>query len=105
MLAHSNSKHTVASGRLAIPALLSIGSQIIWGAQGLITFLIAGRVLPQKEFGFVVVANAILFGGQCLLLGPITNPTLRFGAISSKSLKITYWFYCAITSIVCSVFV
>jgi O-antigen/teichoic acid export membrane protein len=77
---------------------------LIWGAQGFITFVIAGRLLPQKEFGFVVVANAILFGCQCLLMGPVTNPTLRFGAISRKSLSITYLMYCAVTAIICSGF-
>jgi len=95
----------LAKGRLAIHGLLSIGSQIIWGAQGFITFVMAGRLLPRKEFGFVVVANAILFGGQCLLLGPTTNPTLRFGAVSHKSVRLTYAMYCAITIIVCSAFV
>lgn len=64
----------------------------------------AGRMLPPKEFGFIVVANTILFGSQCLLLGPITNPTLRFGAISEKSLLLTYWIYCAVTGLVCSGF-
>ena len=85
-------------------AALSIASQLTWAAQGFITFVMAGRLLPQKEFGFVVVANAILFGCQCLLLGPVTNPTLRFGAISHKSLRVTYFMYCAVTAIVCSGF-
>jgi O-antigen/teichoic acid export membrane protein len=86
------------------PAALSIASQLTWGAQGFITFVMAGRLLPRKEFGFVVIANAILFGCQCLLLGPVTNPTLRFGAISRKSLRITYLMYCAVTALVCSGF-
>jgi len=90
--------------RVIDPAALSIASQLTWGAQGFITFVIAGRLLPRKEFGFVVVANAILFGCQCLLLGPVTNPTLRFGAISRKSLRATYLMYCAVTAIVCSGF-
>jgi O-antigen/teichoic acid export membrane protein len=85
-------------------ALLSISSQLIWGAQGFITFVMAGRLLPRKEFGFVVVANAILYGCQCLLLGPVTNPTLRFGAISRRSLSVTYLIYCAVTAVVCSGF-
>ena len=86
------------------PAALSIASQLTWGAQGFITFVMAGRLLPRKEFGLVVVANAILFGCQCLLLGPVTNPTLRFGAISRKSLRLTYLMYCTVTAIVCSGF-
>src|ERR1019366_636632 len=98
-------KPKFAKGSLTTHGLLSIGSQLAWGAQGFITFVMAGRLLPQKEFGFVVVANAILFGGQCLLLGPTTNPTLRFGAVSDKSVRVTYWMYCAVTSIVCSTFV
>ena len=98
-------KTKFAKGSLTTHGLLSIGSQVAWGAQGFITFVMAGRLLPQKEFGFVVVANAILFGGQCLVLGPTTNPTLRFGAVSDKSVRVTYWMYCAVTSIVCSAFV
>ncbi len=85
--------------------LLSIGSQLTWGAQGFITFMMAGWLLPKQEFGFVVVGNAILFGGQCLLLGPITNPTLRFGATSRKSVRVTYLIYLIVTGIVCSTFV
>jgi O-antigen/teichoic acid export membrane protein len=77
--------------------LLSIASQFTWGTQGFITFVIAGRYLPQKEFGFVVIANAVLFGCQCLLLGPVTNPTLRFGAVSHSSVRLTYLIYCTIT--------
>ena len=92
------------NNRINSHALLSISSQLIWGAQGFITFVMAGRLLPQKEFGFVVVANAILSGCQCLLLGPVTNPTLRFGAISRHSIRLTYLMYCAVTAIVCSGF-
>jgi O-antigen/teichoic acid export membrane protein len=84
--------------------LVSIGSQLVWGAQGLIIFVLAGRLLPQKEFGFVVMANAIISGGQCLLLGATSNPTLRLGAISHKALRITYSMFCIITVIVCAIF-
>lgn len=94
----------LSKGHVTSHAALSIASQLTWGAQGFITFVMAGRLLPQKEFGFVVIANAILFGCQCLLLGPVTNPTLRFGAISRKSLRVTYLMYCAVTAIVCSGF-
>ena len=97
-------KSRFVHGSLTSNGLLSIGSQVAWGAQGFITFVMAGRMLPPKEFGFIVVANTILFGSQCLLLGPITNPTLRFGAISEKSLLLTYWIYCAVTGLVCSGF-
>lgn len=93
------------SGRVPNHAVLSIASQLAWGGQGFITFVLGGRLLPRKEFGFVVVANAILFGCQCLVLGPVTNPTLRFGAISRKSLYATYITYLVVTGIVCSVFV
>jgi hypothetical protein len=85
--------------------ILSICSQLTWGSQGFISIVIAGRFLPQKEFGFIVICNAILFGGQCLLLGPVTNPTLRFGAVSSKSLNATYRVYFVITALVCSIFI
>ncbi|MFC2165942.1 oligosaccharide flippase family protein [Acidobacteriota bacterium] len=85
--------------------ILSICSQLTWGAQGFIAFAIAGSFLPQKEFGFVVICNAILFGGQCLLFGSVTNPTLRFGAVSSKSLNATYGVYLIVTALVCSTFV
>jgi O-antigen/teichoic acid export membrane protein len=105
LLTYSALKAKFAKGSLTTHGLLSIGSQLAWGAQGFITFVMAGRLLPQKELGFIVVANAILFGGQCLLLGPITNPTLRFGAVSDKSVRVTYWMYCAVTGIVCSAFV
>lgn len=83
---------------------LSICSQLISGAQGFIALAIVGRYLPQKEFGFIVITNAILYGGQCLLLGAITNPTLRFGAISNKSLKATYSIYVVIVIVMCSIF-
>ena len=79
--------------------LLSISSQLLWGVQGFITFVMAGRLLPQREFGFVVVTNAVLYGCQCLVQGPVTNPTLRFGAISRKSVSVTYLIYCAVTAI------
>lgn len=104
-LSYSAMKTRFAKGSLATHGLLSIGSQVAWGAQGFITFVMAGRMLPQKEFGFVVVTNAILFGAQCLLLGPTTNPTLRFAAVSDRSVRVTYWMYCFITGIVCSAFV
>jgi O-antigen/teichoic acid export membrane protein len=97
-------KANYAKGRLTTHGLLSVGSQLAWAAQGFITFVMAGRLLPQKEFGFVVVANAILSGAQCLLLGPATNPTLRFGAVSHKSVRATYWMYFVITSVVCCAF-
>ena len=77
-------KITFARESLTSQGLVSIASQLTWGAQGFITFVMAGRMLPRNQFGFVVAANAILYGGQCLLLGPITNPTLRFGR-SQKS--------------------
>ncbi len=99
-----DSQSLPVKGRLATHGLLSIGSQLTWGAQGFVTFMMAGWFLPGKEFGYVVVANAILFGGQCFLLGPITNPTLRFGATSNKSLRATYGVYFAVTAIVCSIF-
>ncbi len=105
MCAPSSSNRWVPGGHFIVQGLLSIGSQFVSGAQGLLTFLLAGRLLPPTEFGFVVVANAILFGGQSLLLGPVTNPTLRLGAISNKSVRVTYWIYFAVTGIVCSTFV
>lgn len=104
MPANSTPKSSATGGRLTIHGLLSIGSQVAWGAQGFITIILAGRLLPQREFGLIVIANAILFGGQCLLLGPTTNPTLRFGAVSHKSVRVTYWMYCAVICIVCSAF-
>jgi len=97
-------KITLTKGDLATHGLFSIGSQVVWGAQGFIAFVIAGRFLPQKELGFMVAANAILFGGQCLLLGPTTNPTLRFGAISDTSVRVTYWIYSGVTGIICLAF-
>ncbi len=104
-LARRASGSSSAGRRLAVSGLFSITSQAVWGAQGFITFILGGRLLPQKEFGFVVAANAVLFGGQCLLLGPVTNPTLRLGALSDKPLKVTYWIYFAVTAAVCSTFV
>jgi O-antigen/teichoic acid export membrane protein len=98
-------KYKLAKDSVASHGLLSISSQIVWGAQGFIAFVIAGRLLPQRQLGFVVAANAILFGGQCLLLGPVTNPTLHFGSFSRKAVVVTYWMYCAVTSLVCAVFV
>lgn len=82
----------------------SIASQLTWGAQGFITFVMAGRLLLRREFGLVVVSNAILFGCQCLVFGPVTNPTLRFGPLSRKSLRITYYIYSVVTTVVCCVF-
>ena len=99
-----DSESLPVKGRLATHGLLSIGSQLAWGAQGFVTFMMAGWLLPGKEFGHVVVANAILFGGQCFLLGPVTNPTLRFGATSNRSLRATYGVYFVVTAIVCSIF-
>lgn len=90
--------------KIVTHATLSVASQGIWGAQGFATFIIAGRLLPQKEFGFVVAANAILYGCQCLVLGPVTNPTLRFGAVSRRSLRATYMIYGLVTIIVCVAF-
>jgi hypothetical protein len=53
ILAHSTSNSKSADGRFTIHGLLSIGNQLTRGAQGFITFVMAGRLLPQKEFGFV----------------------------------------------------
>lgn len=84
--------------------ILSICSQLIWAGQGFAAIIIAGRYLPEQEFGFTVVGNAILFAGQCLLLGLVTNPTLRFGAISNKVMHVTLSIYIATTVIACTTF-
>jgi O-antigen/teichoic acid export membrane protein len=98
-----NNKFAMRS--LTAQGLISITSQLTWGVQGFVTFVMAGRMLPRNEFGFVVAANALLYGAQCLLLGPITNPTLRFGAISRKSLQVTYSMFFAVTGVVSMLFV
>lgn len=84
--------------------VFSIISQIVFGAQGLGALVLVGRYLPEKEFGFVVVGNAILFAGQCLLLGLITNPTLRFGVTSNKVIHSTLGIYIVTTMIACTAF-
>ncbi len=94
----------LAMRRLAVSGLLSVGSQVIWGIQGFVTFVMGGRYLPPREFGFVVAANAVLFGAQCLILGPVTNPTLRLGAVSSRSARVTYSIFAAVTCMVCAAF-
>jgi O-antigen/teichoic acid export membrane protein len=105
MPASMSLKSEVGKSRLTVDGLISITSQLMWGLQGFITFVMAGRMLPRNEFGFVVAANTILYGSQCLLLGPITNPTLRFGAISRRSLRVAYSAYCLITLFVSAIFV
>lgn len=52
----------------------------------------------------MVAANAVLYGCQCLVLGPVTNPTLRFGAVSRRSLRATYMIYGLVAAIVCVAF-
>lgn len=91
--------------KIANQALISISSQVVWGAQSFITFLIASRELPQTQLGYVVIGNALIFGLQCLILGPVTNPTLRFGSLSRKALHLTHAINAAISAIVCAVLI
>jgi hypothetical protein len=44
MFARTPSKSRVANGRLTIHGLLPIGSRVMWGAQGFITFVIAKTI-------------------------------------------------------------
>jgi hypothetical protein len=46
----SVSQSMVTRGRFATQGLVSIASQLTWGAQCFMTFVMAGPLLPQKEF-------------------------------------------------------